>query len=224
MSEGQQQSQTGDTEGATPMQQDQTDWTSLADAAASIPNPMYTSEAGATPKQQDQTDWQAHADATANVPNPMYASETGATPLPQDQTDWKSLADIAASIPNPMYISRAVQMVTLSDDVEKLTARTELRMTELEPKTLFDYGRKCLDDATGSDRAIRVFGREGEPDKRRWICRISWASGPTRTTRATRASWREGAGWPCCYRASWTSRASWTEGADRASRTQGEGW
>eukprot|EP00058_Branchiostoma_floridae_P016738 XP_002602226.1 hypothetical protein BRAFLDRAFT_76914 [Branchiostoma floridae] len=44
MSGGQQKSQTGDT-GAdtTPMQHPQTDWRSIADAAASISNPMYAS-------------------------------------------------------------------------------------------------------------------------------------------------------------------------------------
>ncbi|XP_019632367.1 PREDICTED: C-type lectin domain family 3 member A homolog [Branchiostoma belcheri] len=50
MSGGQQQSQAGDTRGATPKRQDQTDWRSLADATANIPNPMYVSRAdGAYP-------------------------------------------------------------------------------------------------------------------------------------------------------------------------------
>ncbi|XP_066301793.1 CD209 antigen-like [Branchiostoma lanceolatum] len=44
---GQQQSQTGDT-GTTPMQQPQTDWQSIADAAASIPNALYVSRADYT--------------------------------------------------------------------------------------------------------------------------------------------------------------------------------
>ncbi|KAI8484492.1 hypothetical protein Bbelb_377630 [Branchiostoma belcheri] len=42
---GQQQSQTGDTGGATPEQQDQTNWRSLAHAAATIPNALYVSRA-----------------------------------------------------------------------------------------------------------------------------------------------------------------------------------
>eukprot|EP00058_Branchiostoma_floridae_P026039 XP_002611529.1 hypothetical protein BRAFLDRAFT_63834 [Branchiostoma floridae] len=41
----QQQSQTGDT-GTTPTQQPQTDWRSIADAAANIPNNLYVSRAG----------------------------------------------------------------------------------------------------------------------------------------------------------------------------------
>ncbi|KAI8506313.1 hypothetical protein Bbelb_157400 [Branchiostoma belcheri] len=45
MSGGQQQSQTVDSGGATPQQQDQTNWRSLADAAANIPNTMYVSRA-----------------------------------------------------------------------------------------------------------------------------------------------------------------------------------
>ncbi|KAI8484507.1 hypothetical protein Bbelb_377780 [Branchiostoma belcheri] len=45
MSGGQQQSQTGDTGGATPEQQDQTNWRSLAHAAATIPNALYVSRA-----------------------------------------------------------------------------------------------------------------------------------------------------------------------------------
>eukprot|EP00058_Branchiostoma_floridae_P018050 XP_002603539.1 hypothetical protein BRAFLDRAFT_79074 [Branchiostoma floridae] len=43
----QQQSQTGDT-GTTPMQQPQTDWRSIADAAASIPNALYVPRADRT--------------------------------------------------------------------------------------------------------------------------------------------------------------------------------
>ncbi|XP_035672090.1 uncharacterized protein LOC118413054 [Branchiostoma floridae] len=56
------------------MQQPQTDWQVRADAAASIPNPMYACKAGATPMQQPQTDWQSRADAAASKPNPLYAS------------------------------------------------------------------------------------------------------------------------------------------------------
>eukprot|EP00058_Branchiostoma_floridae_P003440 XP_002588928.1 hypothetical protein BRAFLDRAFT_89117 [Branchiostoma floridae] len=44
---GQQQSQTGDT-GTTPVQQPQTYWWSIADAAASIPNALYVSRADRT--------------------------------------------------------------------------------------------------------------------------------------------------------------------------------
>ncbi|XP_019647184.1 PREDICTED: collagen alpha-1(I) chain-like [Branchiostoma belcheri] len=42
----QQQPQTGTTGGATPTQSQQTDWRSLADAAANTPNPLYVSRAG----------------------------------------------------------------------------------------------------------------------------------------------------------------------------------
>ncbi|XP_019641098.1 PREDICTED: versican core protein-like [Branchiostoma belcheri] len=89
--------------GDTPMQQSQTDWRPLADAAANKPNLMYTSGTGATPMQQPQTDWRSLADAAAKIPNPMYNTGTGATPMQQSQTDWRSLADAAANIPNPMY-------------------------------------------------------------------------------------------------------------------------
>ncbi|KAI8491763.1 hypothetical protein Bbelb_305680 [Branchiostoma belcheri] len=44
---GQQQSQTSGTAGTTPMQQPQTDWRSVADAAANVPNPMYVTRADA---------------------------------------------------------------------------------------------------------------------------------------------------------------------------------
>ncbi|KAI8491373.1 hypothetical protein Bbelb_310060 [Branchiostoma belcheri] len=47
MSGGQQQSQTGDTEGATPKQQDQTDWRSVANASANIANSLYVSRSDA---------------------------------------------------------------------------------------------------------------------------------------------------------------------------------
>ncbi|KAI8491811.1 hypothetical protein Bbelb_306160 [Branchiostoma belcheri] len=45
MSRGQQQSQAQDTRGNAPMQQPQTDWRSVADAAATIPNPLYARSA-----------------------------------------------------------------------------------------------------------------------------------------------------------------------------------
>eukprot|EP00058_Branchiostoma_floridae_P016940 XP_002602428.1 hypothetical protein BRAFLDRAFT_63481 [Branchiostoma floridae] len=45
---GQNQPQTGDTGGASPMQQPQTDWRSLADAGANIPNTLYVSRADAS--------------------------------------------------------------------------------------------------------------------------------------------------------------------------------
>ncbi|XP_019619597.1 PREDICTED: uncharacterized protein LOC109466321 [Branchiostoma belcheri] len=73
MSGGQQHSRT-DTGGTTPMQQPQTDWRSLADAGANVPNPLYVSKAGTTPMQQPQTDWRSLADAGANVPNPLYVT------------------------------------------------------------------------------------------------------------------------------------------------------
>eukprot|EP00058_Branchiostoma_floridae_P004265 XP_002589753.1 hypothetical protein BRAFLDRAFT_97803 [Branchiostoma floridae] len=44
----QQPSQTSDNAGTTPMQQPQTDWRSIADAAASIPNALYVSRADRT--------------------------------------------------------------------------------------------------------------------------------------------------------------------------------
>ncbi|XP_019641532.1 PREDICTED: uncharacterized protein LOC109483016 [Branchiostoma belcheri] len=75
---GQQQTQTGDTGDATPMQQLQTDWRSLADAAANTPNAMYVSRADATPMQQSQTDWRSLADAGASTPNAMYVSRADA--------------------------------------------------------------------------------------------------------------------------------------------------
>eukprot|EP00058_Branchiostoma_floridae_P027572 XP_002613063.1 hypothetical protein BRAFLDRAFT_82209 [Branchiostoma floridae] len=77
---GQQQSQTGDTEGpdTTPTQQAPTDWKSLADAAANIPNNMYVSSAATTPTQQAPTDWKSVADAAANIPNNMYVSRADA--------------------------------------------------------------------------------------------------------------------------------------------------
>ncbi|KAI8519900.1 hypothetical protein Bbelb_031570 [Branchiostoma belcheri] len=48
MSGGQQQSQTGDSGGTTPKQQPQTDWRSVADATANIPNTLYASRAADT--------------------------------------------------------------------------------------------------------------------------------------------------------------------------------
>ncbi|KAI8519855.1 hypothetical protein Bbelb_031120 [Branchiostoma belcheri] len=45
MSGGQQQSQTGDSGGDTPEQEPQTDWRSVADATANIPNTLYVSRA-----------------------------------------------------------------------------------------------------------------------------------------------------------------------------------
>eukprot|EP00058_Branchiostoma_floridae_P014522 XP_002600010.1 hypothetical protein BRAFLDRAFT_74127 [Branchiostoma floridae] len=83
----QQQSQTGDT-GTTPMQKPQTDCRARADAAASIPTPMYAS-----------------GKPTVSAPNAI--SGEGTTPMQQPQTDWQSIANAAASIPNALYISRA---------------------------------------------------------------------------------------------------------------------
>ncbi|XP_078664893.1 uncharacterized protein LOC144907549 [Branchiostoma floridae x Branchiostoma belcheri] len=48
MKRGQQQSQAADTGGATPMQQPQTDWRSVAHAAANTPNALYVSRADPT--------------------------------------------------------------------------------------------------------------------------------------------------------------------------------
>ncbi|KAI8508131.1 hypothetical protein Bbelb_143710 [Branchiostoma belcheri] len=55
MRRGQQQSQTGDPGGATPMQQPQTDWRSVADAAANIPNALYVSRAVRNASQSVET-------------------------------------------------------------------------------------------------------------------------------------------------------------------------
>ncbi|KAI8499209.1 hypothetical protein Bbelb_229730 [Branchiostoma belcheri] len=103
MKRGQQQPQTGDTDGATPTQQPQTDhdWQSVADAAANIPNNLYVSRAGATPTQQPQTDH-----------------------------DWQSVADAAANIPNNLYVSRAAKVTETEMkfvEVEKRNKKTELR-------------------------------------------------------------------------------------------------
>eukprot|EP00058_Branchiostoma_floridae_P003426 XP_002588914.1 hypothetical protein BRAFLDRAFT_89102 [Branchiostoma floridae] len=75
---GQQQSQTGDTD-TTHMQRQQTDFQARADAAASVPNPMYASGAGTTPVQQPQTYWQSIADAAASIPNALYVSRADRT-------------------------------------------------------------------------------------------------------------------------------------------------
>eukprot|EP00058_Branchiostoma_floridae_P002826 XP_002588314.1 hypothetical protein BRAFLDRAFT_81457 [Branchiostoma floridae] len=79
MQEDQQQSQTDDT-GTTPTQQPQTDWRSIADAAASIPNALYVTRAGTIPTtQQPQTDWTSMADAAASIPNALYVTRADRT-------------------------------------------------------------------------------------------------------------------------------------------------
>ncbi|KAI8514113.1 hypothetical protein Bbelb_084370 [Branchiostoma belcheri] len=92
--------------GDTPIQQPQTDWRPLADAAATITDPMYNTRTGATHGQQHQTDFASGTDAAANVHNPLHTSTTGDTPIQQPQTDWRPLADAAATITNPMYNTR----------------------------------------------------------------------------------------------------------------------
>ncbi|XP_066283280.1 pulmonary surfactant-associated protein D-like [Branchiostoma lanceolatum] len=55
----------------------------------------------------------------------------GATPM-QYQTNWRARSDAAADTPNPLYVPGGVRFSSLSEDFGKFTARTELRITELE--------------------------------------------------------------------------------------------
>ncbi|KAI8490333.1 hypothetical protein Bbelb_320710 [Branchiostoma belcheri] len=108
MKRGQQQPQTGVTDGAAPTQQPQTDWQS---------NTAYISRSGATATQQPQTDWQS---------NTAYTSRSGGTPTQQPQTDWQS---------NTAYTSRSAKNMEMEKkfvEAEKRNKKTELRVAELE--------------------------------------------------------------------------------------------
>ncbi|XP_078666056.1 uncharacterized protein LOC144908385 [Branchiostoma floridae x Branchiostoma belcheri] len=109
---GQQQSQTGDTGGATPKQQDQTDWRSLADTAANIPNTMYVSRADYGVDANSRTKW-----------------------LDMGKKFLKGTGLFFAVVMVLLFTLFAVKVSTLSDDVSKLAARnrmSELQITELE--------------------------------------------------------------------------------------------
>ncbi|XP_078678488.1 uncharacterized protein LOC144914480 [Branchiostoma floridae x Branchiostoma belcheri] len=62
---------------------------------------------------------------------PQTGTTGGATPTQSQQTDWRSLADAAANTPNPLYVSRAVKSRVNSEDIFKLSRKTELRLAEL---------------------------------------------------------------------------------------------
>ncbi|KAI8515036.1 hypothetical protein Bbelb_076270 [Branchiostoma belcheri] len=114
--------------GDTPMQQSQTDWRPLADAAANKPNLMYTSGTGATPMQQSQTDWRSLADAAANKPNPMYNTRTGARNGQHHQTDTTSQADASANVPNQRHTA--------------LTGATPMQQSQTDWRSLADAAAK----------------------------------------------------------------------------------
>ncbi|XP_019642084.1 PREDICTED: collectin-12-like [Branchiostoma belcheri] len=110
MSGGQQPSQTGDTGGAKPKQQDQTNWKSVADAAANIPNALYVSRA-------DYTDG-----ANTKVKKCIHLFKKF----------MKGTGVFFAVVSILLFPLFAVKVF---DDVAKLTARnrmSELRITELE--------------------------------------------------------------------------------------------
>ncbi|XP_078676415.1 uncharacterized protein LOC144913548 [Branchiostoma floridae x Branchiostoma belcheri] len=112
MSGGQQPSQTGDTGGASPQQQGQTNWRSLADAAANIPNAMYVSRADYGADANNKTKWLDRGKKVLKGTGLFLA--------------------VAKALLFPLF---AVKVNTLSGDVSKLAARnrmTELRITELK--------------------------------------------------------------------------------------------
>ncbi|KAI8486775.1 hypothetical protein Bbelb_355230 [Branchiostoma belcheri] len=158
MKRGQQQSQTGETEGATPIQQPQTDWRSVADAAANIPKALFSvfflsrnltrdtmkrgqqqsqtgDTEGATPIQQPQTDWRSVADAAANIPKALFSvfflsrnltrdtmkrgqqqSQTGDT---EGATPYSSLRQIGGPLRTPLRTYRRLSLNLLTRDTMK---------------------------------------------------------------------------------------------------------
>ncbi|KAI8509770.1 hypothetical protein Bbelb_121980 [Branchiostoma belcheri] len=209
MSGGQQPSQTGDTGGAKPKQQDQTNWKSVADAAANILNALYVSRA-------DYTDG---ADTKVKKCIHLFKKIMKGTGL---------FFAVVSILLFPLFA------VKVFDDVAKLTARnrmSELRITELERKFVDmiespeplalqarpgpqerrdPWGRlvlrERLEPMTRGPSGQLLFLYLDPWEKRvlgtSWPCayQASWA------TRRKRAHW---ATWPSVCRASWAPRTRW---------------
>ncbi|KAI8509768.1 hypothetical protein Bbelb_121960 [Branchiostoma belcheri] len=126
MSGGQQRSQTGDTGGATPQQQGQTNWRSIADAAANIPNAMYVSRADYGADANNKTKWLDRGKKVLKGTGLFIA--------------------VATVLLFPIF---AVKVSTLSGDVSKLAARnrmTELQITELKQMCVLPGPNHSLDE------------------------------------------------------------------------------
>ncbi|KAI8522090.1 hypothetical protein Bbelb_018440 [Branchiostoma belcheri] len=107
----QQQDQTGTTGGATPTQSRQTDWRSLADAAANTPNTLYVSRADA-----------------------IYAAK--ATSVRKKRWGlckkmWQITIVVFVAVNAILLPYLAVKSSVNSEDIFKLSRKTELRLAEL---------------------------------------------------------------------------------------------
>ncbi|KAI8499358.1 hypothetical protein Bbelb_231220 [Branchiostoma belcheri] len=112
---GQQQAQTGTAGGGTPTQPPPTDWRSLADAAANIPNTLYVSRADAT----------YAADANSRKKKCLS--------LCKKLWQWTiAVFVVANAIVLPYF---AVKTTMLAEEVAKLNRKTELRRSDLNLKT-----------------------------------------------------------------------------------------
>eukprot|EP00058_Branchiostoma_floridae_P015261 XP_002600749.1 hypothetical protein BRAFLDRAFT_83492 [Branchiostoma floridae] len=156
----QQQSQTGGS-GTTPMQQPQTDWQARADAAARIPNPMYSSRAGTTPMQQPQTDWQARADAAASIPNPMYASRADRT-YPGGESGRGALCSFIRSHHSCMIAGIAVLLSLLAVGLAPLTFINKEEISQLT--TTFDAFKR---DQDGMSTTVDALKRDLDKERNR---------------------------------------------------------
>ncbi|KAI8513967.1 hypothetical protein Bbelb_082910 [Branchiostoma belcheri] len=72
-----------------PGHQPQTDFRLVADKAANVPNPMYSSKADKMPRHRAQTDWMSVADKAAKIPNPSYVTRAGATEPQGHPGEWR---------------------------------------------------------------------------------------------------------------------------------------
>ncbi|KAI8515231.1 hypothetical protein Bbelb_078220 [Branchiostoma belcheri] len=116
MSGGQQQSQTGDTEGATPTQQPQTDWQSVADAAANIPNTLYVSRSDAYDTPSDGNKCWRLRNNIRKITGLVFAV----------------VIVILLSFFSVKDANQSAEMAKQLEEIKKQNQKTELRVAELE--------------------------------------------------------------------------------------------
>ncbi|KAI8499349.1 hypothetical protein Bbelb_231130 [Branchiostoma belcheri] len=101
-----------------------------------------------TPTQPPPTDWRSRADAAANIPNPLYASRADATYTADANSRKKKclglckklwqFTSVVFVVANAILLPYfAVKTTMLAEEFAKLNRKTELRLSELNLKTIF---------------------------------------------------------------------------------------
>ncbi|KAI8495167.1 hypothetical protein Bbelb_271530 [Branchiostoma belcheri] len=127
MKRGQQQSQTGDTGGATPIQQPQTDWRSVADAAAYIPNTLYVSRADAYDTPSDGNKCWRLRNKVWQISGLVFAV----------------VIVILLSFFSVKDANQSAEMARQLEEIKKQNQKTEQRLAELEHMCFLRATRAC---------------------------------------------------------------------------------